>query len=164
MIFVTSGSMLPFDRLFRLVDDAVAQGVIQDEVFGQIGESRYTPKHYAFSRFIDKETYDGYIEKASLVIAHAGIGVIIQALDSGTPLLVLPRQATLGEHVNDHQISTAERFEQLGHILTFDESSLAERLVAVKSFVPMRRAPNVAGVGNRIVSFLTELENRRSSA
>ncbi len=157
MIFVTSGSMLPFDRLFRVIDEAVEKGTIKDDVFGQIGESKYEPRNYAFTRFIDKDEYDRRIRDAHVVVAHAGVGVIIQALQSNTPLLVLPRQASLGEHVNDHQISTARRFEELGHILTFDESTMEERLARVSQFVPKPRTPNVSGVGERVSSFLSEL-------
>ena len=43
MIFVTAGSMLPFDRLFQLIDAAITDGVITDQVYGQIGEGRYSP-------------------------------------------------------------------------------------------------------------------------
>src|SRR6187551_132383 len=141
MIFVTSGSMLPFDRLFRVVDEAVEAGVITDKVIGQIGESQYEPKNYEFQRFVDKLEFDQYVEQATLVIAHAGIGVIMQALESKTPLLVLPRRFELGEHVNNHQVSTAEKFEMLGHILTFQGDDLAEKMELAKSFVPAPRTP-----------------------
>ena len=161
MIFVTSGSMLPFDRLFRVIDDAVASGIIVDEVFGQIGESRYKPKNYAFTRFLEKEQFDKRVQEASLVIAHAGIGVIMQALESKTPLLVLPRRAELGEHVNDHQVSTAEKFESLGHVVAFEEQTLQDKLQKVQSFVPKPRSPNVAGVGARVADFLGRISSDR---
>ena len=157
MIFVTSGSMLPFDRLFRLIDDAVETGVIRDEVFAQIGEGKYEPKRFPFERFVEKERFDLLVSDASLVIAHAGIGVIMQALEAGTPLLVLTRKAALGEHVNDHQVSTAKKFESLGHILTLDGHDLEAKLNQIGRFVPRPRSPNVAGVGLRISQFLNEL-------
>jgi Uncharacterized conserved protein len=157
MIFVTSGSMLAFDRLFRVIDHAVESGIIKDEVFGQIGEGKYEPKHYPFTRFLDKSEYDKYVSSANLVIAHAGIGVIMQALASHTPILVMPRQAELGEHVNNHQILTADRFEKLGHILSFNESNLSQKIEQVKSFSPKPRTPNVDGIGLCISEFLEKL-------
>ena len=104
MIFVTSGSMLPFDRLFRVVDKAIEEGVIKDNVFGQIGDGTYEPKNFEFKRFLDKEAFDGHISSAQLVLGHAGIGVITQALKSGVPLLVLARRAELGECLNNNQV------------------------------------------------------------
>ncbi len=158
MIFVTSGSMLPFDRLFRIIDEAVSQGVITEPVFGQIGEGKYEPQHFEFKRFVEKSEYDTLVQEADLVIGHAGIGVIIQALHSNTRLLVLARQSEFGEHVNDHQVSTAERFEQLGHVLSFNEDNLAEKLREVTTFTPKPRSPNVVGVGNAVANFLQTLK------
>lgn len=154
MIFVTSGSMSPFDRLFKIVDKAIEKGIIKDKVVGQIGESRYEPKNFEFKRFMDKESYDECVSRAQLVIGHAGIGVIIQALKSKVPLLALPRRAKFGECVNDHQVSTVKKFEDLGHLLSFEEDNLEERLKLVIDFVPKQRTPNIAGVGKRVAEFL----------
>jgi UDP-N-acetylglucosamine transferase subunit ALG13 len=156
MIFVTSGSMLPFDRLFKIIDEAIESGTITDKVFGQIGEGSYEPKNFEFKRFLDKETFDDCISSARLVIGHAGIGVIIQALNSKVPLLVLARRADLGEHVNNHQIATANKFEELGHILSFEENNLKEKLTLVDDFIPTQRIPNIDAVGRRVAAFLSD--------
>src|SRR5215210_4305165 len=36
----------PFDRLLRIVDDAVADGLLPGPVIAQSGHSRYVPRHY----------------------------------------------------------------------------------------------------------------------
>jgi len=155
MIFVTSGSMLPFDRLFKIVDEAIGAGVITDRVFGQIGDGCYEPKNFEFSRFLDKDAFDDQISDAQLVIGHAGIGVIMQALNSKVPLLVLARRAELGEHVNNHQVATAKKFEELGHVLSFEKDNLKEKLELINDFVPTQRTPNIDAVGRRIAEFLS---------
>ncbi len=162
MIFVTSGSMLPFDRLFRIVDQAVAgrvfaQAGFDGPVFAQIGDSKYEPKHCKFSRFIDKDDFDRRVAASSLIIGHAGIGVITAALEHKIPLLVLARRAAFGEHVNDHQVSTAVEFERLGHLMSFEEETLAQKLQSVRHFVPKPRVPNAGAVGARIGVFLNGL-------
>ena len=162
MIFVTSGSMSPFDRLFKIMDQAIEDGLIVDTVFGQIGESKYEPRNFAFERFLDKESYDEYLASAEFVIGHAGVGVIMQALESNLPLLVLPRRAELGECVNDHQVATAKKFETMGHLLSFDADNLEEKLKMIDSFVPKQRYPNIAGVGDRVAAFLSEIQNNAS--
>ena len=43
MIFITLGSQkFQFDRLLKEVDRLIADGVIQEKVFAQIGASEYT--------------------------------------------------------------------------------------------------------------------------
>jgi len=157
MIFATSGSMLPFDRLFKVLDTAIEKGIISDDVFAQIGESQYEPKRFEYRRFIEKGEFDSFVHDADLVIGHAGVGVIMQALEAQTPLLVLARRAEFGEHVNDHQVSTARKFEEQGHILSFEEDTLEAQLAKVSSFTPKPRQPNIQGVGDRVSDFLAGL-------
>jgi UDP-N-acetylglucosamine transferase subunit ALG13 len=44
------------------------------------------------------------VSEADLVVAHAGIGSALMALDCGRAPLLLPRLARHGEHVDDHQV------------------------------------------------------------
>lgn len=162
MIFVTAGSMLPFDRLFRIIDDAVDSGILRGDLLGQIGRGRYTPRNFPTVEMLDAEQFEAQLAGASLVIGHAGIGTITQALAHAKPLLVLPRRAQLGEAVNDHQVATARRFEDLGHVLSFERESLPQKLQALEHFSPRPRKPNARGVAARIGDFLhQEIQRRR---
>jgi len=59
------------------------------------------------------------------VIAHCGMGSILSALSLGKPILVMPRSAEQGEHRNDHQFATAQRFsDQPGVTVAWDEAEL----------------------------------------
>jgi UDP-N-acetylglucosamine transferase subunit ALG13 len=105
MIFVTIGSMLPFDRMIRAMDDwAAAQ---QEEILAQIGEGRFEPRHMTWVRRLERPDYAAAISRARLVVAHAGVGSIVSAGELGKPIVVLPRRAVLGEHTSDHQMETA---------------------------------------------------------
>jgi UDP-N-acetylglucosamine transferase subunit ALG13 len=67
--------------------------------------------------------------EADVIVAHAGMGSIITALELSIPIIVMPRKADLGEHRNDHQIATAKRFLEQGRIhVAFDEIELTEKL------------------------------------
>jgi UDP-N-acetylglucosamine transferase subunit ALG13 len=61
--------------------------------------------------------------KASSVLCHAGVGTIMTSLQNGHTPVVIPRQARLGEHVDDHQMDIANRFAERGliHCVTGDE-------------------------------------------
>lgn len=128
MIFVTVGTQGQFDRLIRTIDGwAGANG--KTDVFAQTGPSDYRSVHIRTERFIDATEFRERVEAASLVISHAGMGSIITALELGKRIIVMPRRASLGEHRNDHQLATAERFAEQGAIMVaFTEQELIDRL------------------------------------
>ncbi len=111
MIFLTIGTQLPFDRLTRAVDEWA--GAHPDvEVTGQIadpGRHGYKPRNFPWEASIPPSTFNDMVDRSSLVVAHAGMGSILTALNRGRPILILPRSGELGEHRNDHQIATARR-------------------------------------------------------
>jgi beta-1,4-N-acetylglucosaminyltransferase len=123
MIFLTVGSVLPFDRLVRLIDAAVEDSIIKDEVFAQIGSGNYMPRRLEYARFIGKRQYDEFLSRSTAIISHAGIGTISSALKLNKPILVMPRRMANREHVDDHQLMTARTFSALGHVLTFSNRS-----------------------------------------
>lgn len=128
MIFVTIGSQAPFDRLISAVDEWSMRRERSD-VFAQIGKAKYTPKHIRFTDFLDPLEFRRLVEEAQLVVAHAGIGSIVSALESGKPIVVMPRRAQFREQRNDHQAATARNFESKGPVIVaYDEKSLPEKL------------------------------------
>ena len=128
-VFVTVGTELPFDRLVRAIDDWAADRDGEVEVFAQVGESTYVPHTIAWKHFVDGEDFDAHFGGADLIVAHAGMGTILTALERGLRLIVMPRRAALGEHRNDHQVATANRLLELGQVdVAFDEVELIRRL------------------------------------
>jgi UDP-N-acetylglucosamine transferase subunit ALG13 len=128
MMFVTVGTQGPFDRLVRAVDEWAGLRA-SPGIFAQIGPSDYRPKHIAATRFLDPAEFRRRVEAARIVVAHAGMGSIITALEWGKPIIVMPRRADLREQRNDHQLATAEHFARQGRItVAFDEAELREKL------------------------------------
>lgn len=115
MIFVTVGSQLPFDRLIKTVDLWAEKNKGQ-EVYAQTGISSFEPQNIKFCQNMSPDEYNDYLDKADFIIAHAGMGTIISALDQGKKLLLLPRLASMGEHRNDHQLATAKKFSHFSNI------------------------------------------------
>ena len=158
MIFLTVGTLFSFDRLVRAIDDACGDDLFDEKVFGQTGTSSYKPRNFEYVEMLNKYDFDLYLTSASSLISHAGMGSIIMALNHEKPLLVMPRLKCFGEHVNDHQVGTARKFEQLGHILVaYNEEDLAEKIKQLKSFVPLPRENQAKAVVDRISRFLNEL-------
>lgn len=74
------------------------------------------------------------VAEADLVVAHAGIGSTLSALDAGQCPVLLPRRAARGEHVDDHQVLIAEALAARGLAVVRD----AERLTAEDLCAAMR--------------------------
>ena len=127
MIFVTVGEQLPYDRLIRAVDSWAEKSTL--EVFAQIGRTSFRPQNIAFKDFLSQEEYKEKFLAAHLIVAHAGMGTIISAIEFRKPLLVMPRQALLGEVRSDHQFASARRFAALDYVLVaLNEVELLQKL------------------------------------
>jgi UDP-N-acetylglucosamine transferase subunit ALG13 len=99
------------------------------DVFAQIATGTYIPKHMKFTTFIAPSEFKRLVQDTRLVVAHAGMGCIISALESGKPIVVMPRRAHLRETRNDHQVAAAEHFSRLGHVIVArDENELSEKI------------------------------------
>lgn len=120
MIFASVGSMLPFDRLVKAVDDWAAANPDQ-QVFIQIGRSAYEPRHAPWTRIMPAEEYRDRIRGARLFVAHVGMGSILQGLEERRQMLLLPRHQALKEHTTDHQLHTAKRFRDTPGLRIVDD-------------------------------------------
>lgn len=160
MIFLTVGTQFPFDRLVKSVDQAFDGRLINEEIFAQIGETSYKPLNFESVVSLEKNVFDKRLREASSVISHAGMGTITMALKNHKPLLVMPRLKRYREHVNDHQVATARKFEELGHILVaYETEELPVKIEELKTFVPRKREAQPHVVAERIARFLNDLAN-----
>jgi UDP-N-acetylglucosamine transferase subunit ALG13 len=128
VIFVTVGTDGPFDRLVRAVDRWAGETAHPD-VFAQIGESRFRPRHMKYTPFVECLEFTHYVRSSTVVVAHAGMGTILTALEYGKPVIVMPRVAALAERRNDHQLATARHLSAMGKVaVAFTEGELRSQL------------------------------------
>jgi UDP-N-acetylglucosamine transferase subunit ALG13 len=119
---------MPFDRLVKTIDKW-AHDCGCGDVFAQIGPSLYRPSHIKWTQFLDPDDFRRRFEAAKVIVAHAGTGSIITALQFGKPIVVMPRRASLGETRNDHQVATVKQFGRLHSVtVAWDESALSAAL------------------------------------
>lgn len=160
MIFLTVGTYpLQFDRLVKTVDMAVRDGHVHEEVFAQTGACSYKPEHMKYASMLDKSEFDDRFRDADSIIGHAGMGTISMALDQDKPILVAARMSQYKEHVNDHQVSTADMFESLGHVLVAHKmSEFPQKICELKSFIPAKRRATPHLVADKIAEYLEYLQ------
>jgi UDP-N-acetylglucosamine transferase subunit ALG13 len=147
LIFVTIGSMFPFDRLIRLMDEWARENS-PEAIFAQIGNGVYIPAHMPWVRRLDQEAFTRTVLGAQLMVAHAGMGSVITACQATLPIVLLPRIKEWGEHTTDHQIATANWLRGRPGIYVADEDAdLAPAIAAAlegKGGRPPAIAPHAA--------------------
>jgi len=124
MIFVTIGTQVPFDRLIKAVDE-VFPYLECEEIIVQAPLESYVPIHFKTIQFIAPLKFNEIFNRAEFVISHAGMGTILSAMSSEKKLLIMPRKAKFGEHRNDHQVATANKFKAMDAVnVAEDEKDL----------------------------------------
>jgi UDP-N-acetylglucosamine--N-acetylmuramyl-(pentapeptide) pyrophosphoryl-undecaprenol N-acetylglucosamine transferase len=97
-----------FGRLLKRLIEIIPADV---SVMWQVGstETRQLPIDGIVSRELDEE-----MKRADVVVAHAGIGSALAALDAGRCPVLVPREQAHGEHVDDHQRLIADALDHRG--------------------------------------------------
>ena len=113
MIYVSVGTMfLDFPRLILKMDEIAR--VTQERVIVQTGMGKTLPEHCEHFDFRPRNEVLELQREARLIVCHAGIGCVMDALQSKRPLVVVPRLKRYNEHMNDHQLDLARAVERRG--------------------------------------------------
>jgi len=119
MILVTLGTQKQqFTRLLEYIENSN----IKDEIIVQAGFTKFESKKMKIFDFIDYDEMNKYIDKADLIITHAGTGSIVSGLKKGKKVIACARKSMYLEHVDDHQEEIVEVFYEEGYILKMDDN------------------------------------------
>lgn len=135
MIFVVTGTQLPFDRLIRMLDEIAPQ--LDEEIVAQVNGSGYLPRHINTIDMLPPDEFDRLFSSARLIVAHAGIGTIITAMQQQKPIIIFPRIAALGEHRNEHQLATAEKMKEAGWVYVANTKEELSELLQTPDLHPL---------------------------
>lgn len=108
-IFASVGSRFPMDRLMISLDSVIEQN-LNICVKAQIGKSTFTSTRIKTAQQTSTKEFEEAVKSCDVFVSHAGMGNILLAAQFNKPLIIMPRQANLNEHINNHQIGTAEAF------------------------------------------------------
>ena len=144
MIFVILGTQdKTFPRLLEAVEKQIAKGNIKDKVIAQVGSTKYESDKMEVIDFMSVEEFNDNIEKADIIITHAGVGTILTALKKNKKIIAAARLKKYGEHVNDHQLQIVEKFSKEGYVLPLtDFEKLDEVVKKAKDFTPNKFVSN----------------------
>ena len=135
---------MPFDRLIKAVDGWAAHHP-SEEILAQIGPGAWQPTNIKWVQFMAPAEFRRNVEKAKVVVSHAGMGTVLTALELAKPLLLLPRRGHLMETRNDHQVDTAHQLANAGRAtIAMDEKELVAALDNLDQLPPPKRIGSYA--------------------
>lgn len=99
-----------FNRLLKAVESLPGEKLVQ------YGHSTYQPKGSTNVAFLPFDEIRLAMEKAEVIITHAGTGTVMLALSLGKRPVLAPRYNKFDEHVDDHQLELVNTLNDLGLI------------------------------------------------
>ena len=152
MIFVTTGTQLPFPRLIAAMDALAPQ--LDERIIAQVGPDREHRAHIETHARLTPARFEELFGAARVVVAHAGIGSILSAKRMRRPLIIVPRRHDLGEHRNDHQQATAREVEGTpGLRIAWDMDDLPALLMVAS---PAPTEPGLAPMSESLIARLQD--------
>ena len=156
MIFVTLGTQdKPFNRLVKEIDKLVQKGIIKDEVVVQAGCTKIATKNLKMFDIISIDDFNQYIKNSDFIIAHAGVGSILDGLKHNKKVIAVARSKKYGEIINDHQVQIIDEFVKKGYIIGCkDVDELESALKKIVKFKPQKYISNNTSFVNLIDNYL----------
>jgi len=132
LTFVTVGSELAFDRMLSVIDAWAADS--GEDIFAQTGPSELSLSNIRHKQFLSPDEFNQHVMGCSVMIAHAGMGSILTAMQQCKPIIIMPRRVKFRETRNDHQVATARKLSsRAGIFVAMDEAELQQQLEKVHS-------------------------------
>ncbi len=126
---VTLGTMEDY-AFPLLVERALAVLPPQAQVLWQVGCTDVSPYPIDAHRTLPASALRDAIAAADVVIAHAGCGSSMLAMEAGKTPLLVPRRSARGENVDDHQVELAAELERRGLAVVREVDRLTSDAVA----------------------------------
>jgi UDP-N-acetylglucosamine--N-acetylmuramyl-(pentapeptide) pyrophosphoryl-undecaprenol N-acetylglucosamine transferase len=125
----------------RLVERLLAILPADVDVLWQTGDTDVSGLPIEGRRALPERELRRAVEEADVVIAHAGAGSALMALESGRLPVLVPRLARHQEHVDDHQEQIAARLESRGLAVARSVDALAFEDLIAAAAVRVEGAP-----------------------
>ena len=156
MILVMLGTQdNSFERLLKEIEHLIETGIIQEKVIVQAGNTKFESNKMKIIDFVSQKELEEYINKASYIITHGGVGSITEALKQNKKIIAVPRKKEHKEHVNNHQMQIVENFDKQGYIIGIqDIEELEKAIKIIPNFKPNKYKTNTQNIIKIIENFI----------
>ncbi len=110
-----------FPRLLDRLVDVLPPGL---DVLWQVGATRIGRMPAGARRQVPLGEMRQAMREADVVVAHAGVGSALAAMQAGRRALYVPRRRAHGEHVDDHQVAMARELESRNLVVAREASDV----------------------------------------
>lgn len=138
MVFVTLGTQK--HSFIRIISKVLKSDILKDkEIIIQYGytniDNLKIPNNIKVFDFVDENKFNEYVKDSEYVITHAGVGCILSAVKKDKKVITIPRLDKYDEHINNHQLQIARKFEKMGFVLYLKENqNLDSKIKDLDSF------------------------------
>jgi UDP-N-acetylglucosamine--N-acetylmuramyl-(pentapeptide) pyrophosphoryl-undecaprenol N-acetylglucosamine transferase len=135
-VVVTLGTMERYS-FRRLVERAIAIVPTDAEILWQVGCTDVADLPISAHTHLPAHELRAMIEAADVMIAHAGCGSSVTALEAGKKPVLVPREAAYGENIDDHQVHLAKELStrDLAIVRSVEDLTFADLKLAARSSV-----------------------------
>lgn len=147
----------PFTRLIEQVMVVLQREASNIQaVHVQFGNTpfSYDAAYLKAQAFYQHDEYLQLIEQSQVIVTHGGAGSILDSLNRGKQVIVLPRLSCFGEHVDDHQVELVEALKAQAHIIA--ETTIAESFALLETFSFMPYHNNQHAIIQKIKAYIEE--------
>lgn len=123
-LFVTLGTIKPY-RFDSMIDAVLGSGLADDSTVWQVGETLREDLPGKVVPHMTASEFQENVAHADTTITHAGVGTILQLLESGVCPVVVPRDPDKNEHVDGHQRYICDLLEAKGLGVVRDPENLS---------------------------------------
>jgi beta-1,4-N-acetylglucosaminyltransferase len=151
VIFIATGTT-GFDELVRCADKSAPEW--NEEVIVQIGEGDYIPRNIEYFRFAP--SLEDYYQRASLIIAHGGLGICSEVLSRGLPLIGVSNP----DRYDDHQQDLLKAFEKENYLILASVETLSSAVKKARKTTFRKYSRPPVRIHLVIGEFLNNLEKK----
>lgn len=123
-LFVTLGTISPY-RFDSMIDAVLRSGLADASTVWQVGETTREDLPGIVFDHMSASQFQEAVTQADTTITHAGVGTILQLLESGVCPVVVPREPSRNEHVDGHQRLICDLLTTKGLGVVCDSESLS---------------------------------------
>lgn len=118
MVFITLGTQgNQFPRCLQMIEELINELNPKHEFIAQLGNTQYTSNKIRCLDYVPETEFKEYIDKADVVISHAGSGALFSAIQKGKKCIAVARLKKYNEMLNDHQTELVRKLTEGGYIL-----------------------------------------------
>ena len=143
MIFVSLGTQdKPFNRIIHYVISLKEnlKEIKSEKIIIQLGQTKLLKSDIERIKSLENiiiydmlkpEKMKDIIKDSDIIITHAGVGTIMECLEMGKEIIVVPRKVENLEHVNNHQEEIAFEMEKKGFLTKVDTYEELENKISM---------------------------------